>query len=238
MSPLASLGFSGGSSTSGLVVSSTGATKTTYGIYTVLTFSSTSGGTLTVTANPNSEIFSVLAIGGGAGGNPGYYSSVSGTGTGGSGGGPGAILETSVAIPTGTYNVTIGTGGSPGGNGGTTSLGSLVTANGGTVQNATNSNNYGFPGIPGGIGMPGIIMSTYSANGTLVLVPATATYTSTITGSAVTYGQVGASYSGNASATTYGGSGAGNTMPFTASGSITTPGGSGYQGLLIVRYRT
>jgi len=242
MSPLASLGFSGGLTTSGIVASSTGATITTYGKYTIHTFSSTSGGTFVVTANSNNEFFDILAIGGGAGGNPGFYNTVSGIGGGGSGGGPGAIIEASRVIPAGTYAVTIGSGGSGGSSptgGGNTTLGSLITANGGTVTGAGNPTNAGWSGLPGGIGSPSPMgPNSYNGNGTAVAFPPTSTYTSYITGSAVTYGQIGATNGSGANANTYGGSGAGNTQPFGVSGIVYSNGGSGYQGLLIVRYRT
>jgi len=239
MSPLFGLVSS---SSSGIIA--TGGTITTSGGYKIHTFTSTSS--FVLTANPNSELFEIFALGGGGNGGGGanianiyIYAGV--------GGMSGAFVHKSFSISTGTHTVTIG-----GSGGGATSLGSVV--NTGTTQNGT-SGNYpdyayisnatypvlGFPRTQYG-DSPSLSVAFSNINATRG-----GTYTTSISGSSVTYGGLGAAGSGGYSdsaatgtggaagsaATGYGAGGGGGAKPSSGS----TSGAAGSSGILIVRYR-
>jgi len=136
------------------VPSASGGTVTYDGLYTVRTF--TSSGTLTVSGGTLSA--DVLVVGGGgAGGN----SNGTGSGSGGSGGGGagGLIYQTGASIASGSYAVTIGTGGLAGqstatktaANGVNTTVGALYTAVGGGFGAGIMS-PFGQPANAGGSG--------------------------------------------------------------------------------------
>ena len=91
--------------TTGIVMTATGGTKTTSGLYTIHTF--TSSGTFSV--SQSSGIIDFLVIAGGGGG---------GHDNGGGGGAGGVVWTTSASIATGDHTVTIGAGGAPSAAGG------------------------------------------------------------------------------------------------------------------------
>ena len=91
--------------TTGIVMTATGGTKTTSGLYTIHTF--TSSGTFSV--SETSGIIDFLVIAGGGGG---------GHDNGGGGGAGGVVWTTSASIATGDHTVTIGAGGAPSAAGG------------------------------------------------------------------------------------------------------------------------
>jgi hypothetical protein len=240
MSPLFGLVAS---SSSGIVA--TGGTITTSGGYKIHTFTSTSS--FVLTANPNSELFEIFALGGG--GNGGGGGNVSTYNWAGVGGAPGSFVHKSFTITTGTHTVTIG-----GSGGGATSLGSVVntgtTPNGqyGTYPDYTYLSNANYPIM----GLPrtqyGDSPSTSISFGNVTATRG-GTYTTTISGSSVTYGGIGAAGSGGytdsaatgtggsagSAATGYGAGGGGGSKP--ASATNFTNGASGSAGILIVRYR-
>lgn len=158
----------------------TGGTETTIGNYRFHTFTST--GTFTVSSLGGSlGDVDYLVVGGGGGGGE----------TIGGGGGGGAVREGSIRISTGTYNVTVGSGGAgapaiqngtyPGGNSGSNSSVFGVTAyggGGGAGYNTVGLGAIGGPGggggaatggtgIPNGMGYPGGVTNnnTNSGNG-------------------------------------------------------------------------
>jgi hypothetical protein len=129
----------------------TGGTETTIGNYRFHTFTST--GTFTVSSLGGSlGDVDYLVVGGGGGGGE----------TIGGGGGGGAVREGSIRISTGTYNVTVGSGGPgapsiqngvhPGGNSGSNSSVFGVTAYGGGGGAGYNTVGLGAIGGPGGGG--------------------------------------------------------------------------------------
>jgi len=91
--------------TTGIVMTATGGTKTTSGLYTYHTF--TSSGTFSV--SETSGIIDFLVIAGGGGG---------GHDNGGGGGAGGVVWTTSANVATGNHTVTIGAGGAPSAAGG------------------------------------------------------------------------------------------------------------------------
>lgn len=239
MSPLFGLVASSGS---GIIA--TGGSITTSGGYKIHTFTSTTN--FVLTANPNNELFEIFALGGGGNGGGGanianiyIYAGV--------GGMSGAFVHKTFSISNGTHIVTIG-----GSNGGATSLGSVV--NTGTTQSGTSGSYPDYAYISNAtypvLGFP---RTQYGDNPSLNVVfgniPATrgGTYTTTISGSSVTYGGLGAAGSGGysdsaatgtggaagSSATGYGAGGGGGAKPSSGS----TSGGAGSSGILIVRYR-
>lgn len=147
-----------------------GGTETTVGSDKVHTF--TSNGTLTVTG---SGTVSILVVGGGQAGN----GVGSGTSYGGGGGGGGEVYySSSYTLSAGTYNITIGGGGigglnSMGGNGGDTTVGTLITARGGNRDHNGNNINLSTKTTGGGTSRQGVAnyfggngyFSTYSRGG-------------------------------------------------------------------------
>jgi hypothetical protein len=118
--------------------SATGGTITNVNGYTIHTF--TSSGTFTILGNTTAE---VLVVAGGGGGSTTTYCG---------GGGAGGLLHTtSYSLTTGTINVTIGNGGSPGGgNGGNSVFGSLTAIGGGYGGGPSQAGGAGGSGGGGG----------------------------------------------------------------------------------------
>jgi len=215
MSPLASLGFSGGPSGSGIVA--TGGTKSSDGKYFVHTFLSSVN--FVLTSNPNNEDFEVLVVGGGGTGGTHYG------GVNGSGASSGAVIERQLKIPVGTHLVTVG------GGTGSSSIGSLVTAPGGPGFNGALQPSYNKPVFPA-IGYASATNAYVSgfwpwpnADGA-VGTP----FVSTISGTSASYGGIGGS-SGN-----YTGIGTGN-FGAGGAGGTSGSGSSGNQGIVYIRYR-
>ena len=127
------------------VLTSSGATVSSSGGYTYRKF--TSSGSVTVTGG--SVTIGILVAGGGAGGG---NSGSAGNRSGGGGGSGAMFYNSSVSLPVGTYNVTIGSGGS-----------------GGSAGNGTSGNNTTFGSIVtsgyGGYGGAGTFSSTVGGNG-------------------------------------------------------------------------
>ena len=139
----------------------TGGTITQSGGYTIHTF--TTSGTFTANVALNAQ---VLVVAGGGGGAWGNTASVAGGG----GGGGGFVTNNAVAVSTGSYTVTTGTGGiggvgrgSTATNGGNSSFGSLVTTTGGGGGGEWNNNAASAVGSNGGSGGGG---GTAGAGGT------------------------------------------------------------------------
>lgn len=121
--------------------SATGGTITTFGSYTLHSF--TSPGTFTVTGGP--KAMNIIVVAGGGGG---------GTGNGGfGGGGAGGLIYIPSASPVGaigagTYPVTVGGGGGPGSSGSDTTIGAplSLTAKGGGSSTGSNGLSGGSAG--------------------------------------------------------------------------------------------
>ena len=155
MSPLASLGFSGGPSGSGIVA--TGGTISSYinGKYKCHFFNT--NGTFAISSNPNNEMFTVVIVGGGGSGGGGGY--VAGTYRwSGAGGASGSFDINSHWF--GTYQVDVVVGGSTG-NSSVTYNGNTSTAYGGPSGTSNYPNN-NFPPMPA----PGIPQSGNADIGT------------------------------------------------------------------------
>lgn len=105
----------------------------------------TSNSNFVVTDSPGVNDFRVLVVGGGGGG---------GSGTNGGGGGAGQVIDTTLAMTTGTFPVVVGNGGGAGRGyntfGGTSSISSLSATGG-----ETGGNNYGSRGGNSGNGFSG-----------------------------------------------------------------------------------
>lgn len=216
MTPLTSLGFSGGPSGSGIVAS--GGTKSFDGKYTVHSFISSTN--FILASNPNNEDFQVLVVGGGGTGGT-HYSGVNGSGAS-----SGAIIERTIKIPTGTHLVTVG------GGTGASSIGSIVSAPGGPGFNGALQPSYNKPVFPA--------IGYASATNTYVsgvwnwpnFDGAVGTpFVSTISGNSVSYGGIGGS-SGN-----YTGIGTGN-FGAGGAGGTSGAGATGNQGIVYIRYRS
>jgi len=117
-------------------ITAIGATINTTSTNTIYTFSGLSG-SFSVSSSVQVRI---LAVGGGGAG--GYDA--------GGGGGGGGVIDTTVILPGGTYNITIGTGGLSyvsysrnGGPGGNTTFGSILTAYGGGGGGNLHAFSYG-----------------------------------------------------------------------------------------------
>jgi hypothetical protein len=136
MTPLASLGFSGGPSGSGVVA--TGGAVATYANGKYKSHFFNTNGTFTVTSNPNLERFSIVIVGGGgSGGNGGYvanYYRFSGAG-----GASGSFNINEHFLVSGT-SVSVVVGGSTGSSS-ITYDGSTITAAGGPSGNSNYPNN-------------------------------------------------------------------------------------------------
>ena len=152
-------------------VDASGGTKSTSGLYTIHTF--TSSGSLVVSSGPNSFTTDFLVIGGGGGGSGRH------AGGGGAGGyrtsmpegpgGPSPSAETALSLSVQTYTVTVGTGGAggvgenaPGNRGNPSSFAgpditTITSEGGGGGMNDNDPSN----NLPGGSGGGG----TYNANG-------------------------------------------------------------------------
>lgn len=241
MSPLFGLVASSGS---GIIA--TGGTITTSGGYKIHTFTSTAN--FVLTANPNNELFEIFALGGGGNGGGGGHVANGTYIWAGVGGMPGAFVHKSFSISNGTHTVTIG-----GSNGGATSLGTVV--NTGTTQSGTYGNypdtsyiasaTYPLLGVARTQYGDSPFLSTSISN---IVETRAGTYTTTISGSSVTYGGVGSAGSGGyggssatgtggaagSNATGYGAGGGGGAKP---SSNGYTNGAAGSAGILIVRYR-
>jgi len=134
--------------TDGDLFTATGGTKTTAGLYTIHTF--TSSGTFTPNKSGNVDAL-IVAGGGGGGGDAGQT-----TGAGGGGGG-GFVVATSFAVAATGLTVTIGAGGAGGsgvGTNGADSVFSSLTAKGGGGGSGV-ANSAGSAGGSGGGGKQG-----------------------------------------------------------------------------------
>jgi|GEM_PF-909640 len=129
------------------IVAATGGTETTIvengTTYKVHTF--TSNGTFNVTTEGTIEY---LVVAGGGGGGAGYQ---------GGGGGAGGFVSGSTSFINGSYDINIGnggvgSGGSPATNGGNSSIGTIITANGGGRGASENPTAAANPGGSGGGG--------------------------------------------------------------------------------------
>ena len=141
--------------------SSTGATATQDGPYTVWTFTDTeSEGVFTVTRAGTARIL-VVGGGGGGGGGDSTATNEGDTRRGGGGGGGGEVVETELYLQPGDYFVTVGAGGASVGSftvglpGGYSTFAGLVTAYGGGGGGARSKRNnsdgqYVDPGANGG----------------------------------------------------------------------------------------
>jgi len=168
-----------GQSTSGFVLTSTGASSlptfqaassgSAFTTIVVQTF--TGNGTYTPTANMKYCTIDLVGGGGGGGGSPGGGAATSSVGGGGGGGG--YARKTIAAATIGaSQSVTVGAGGAggvhaTGSTGGTTSVGSIVSATGG-VGGASSGPSGVVAGIggAGGVGSSGDVNSTGGAGGT------------------------------------------------------------------------
>jgi len=136
MTPLASLGFSGGPSGSGVVAS--GGTFATYANGKYKSHFFNTNGTFTVTSNPNLERFSIVIVGGGgSGGNGGYVANT--YRFSGAGGASGSFNINEHFLVSGT-SVSIIVGGSTGSSS-ITYDGNTITAPGGPSGNSNYPNN-------------------------------------------------------------------------------------------------
>ena len=105
-------------------ITHTGGTITTSGSYTIHSFTTVGSNTFTVSASVSIDY---LVVAGGGGG---------GVGRGG-GGGAGGVKSGTITLAAGSYNITVGAGGSfavddyQGGDGGSSSIGSLISTTGG-----------------------------------------------------------------------------------------------------------
>jgi glycine rich protein len=124
-----------------VVIACTGGTQTVVGSNVIFTFNAS--GTLNCT---NSFAAQELVVAGGGGAS-------------GAGGGAGGLVAGSITIPTGTTEITVGNGGAgaiadggPGKAGGNSSIGTLVTANGGGPGGLINANAPNGGGSGGGTG--------------------------------------------------------------------------------------
>lgn len=187
----------------------TGGTVTTDGSYTIHTF--TSSGTLTVTNGP--LIAEVLVVGGGASGCGNIYGLATPGGNG------GEVATSSSLSITGIQTITVGLGGSATAAnsftqnaGGSSSIGSLLTALGGQSQPSTGAGATARPG--GGRG-------AYGAGYTQNSVNATAGTTSTISGTSYAYAGGGGCSGSNQSNIL------GTSCPTTTGGNAATGGGTG-----------
>lgn len=123
----------------------TGGTITTSGAYTIHTF--TSSGTFTVVQGMGDETVEYTVVAGGG------SSGCCGTGGGGGGGGAGGFLEGSFTnFSAGSYNVSVGAGGSTYNNGGNSSFHTVTAIGGG--RGATSGGGSGASGGSGGGGNP------------------------------------------------------------------------------------
>ena len=207
-------------------VTSSGATVTTYGAYTIYSFLSGTG-SLTVSSSAISGV-DVLIVGGGAGGYPGG----SGGWEGGGGGAGELIYKTNQTFAVGTYGTTVGYGGGSGQNGGysrLTGLSTTLTANGGgTGTKATGTAQNG--GSGGGAGHNGGISKVGKArSGTTGVNYTTQSSRDRLDASTGSTDQVGHfAYSGGykSSGGNHGGGG-GGAGGHGAAGNSTSPGGSG-----------
>lgn len=122
-------------------IEATGGSKTTSGEYTTHSYNTSSSLNITRAGEAN-----VLVVGGGGGGGS---SNPTGWQTGGGGAG-GVVYATNYTLPTGSYTITIGSGGAGDNNGSNTTLSSpsvyLIGLGGGRGGNG------GFGGYPGGSG--------------------------------------------------------------------------------------
>ena len=147
MTPLASLGFSGGPSGSGVVA--TGGTTAFYANGKYKSHFFNTNGTFTVISNPNLERFSIVIVGGGgSGGNGGYTANY--YRWSGAGGASGSFNINEHFLVSGT-SVAVVVGGSTGASS-ITYDGSTITAAGGPSGNSNYPNNnlavFPAPGIP------------------------------------------------------------------------------------------
>jgi hypothetical protein len=199
----------------------------------------------------------ILAAGGGGGGGGGNISVFGGYATvGGGGGGAGSVQIANVTkqtTMTGTYNITVGTGGAyrggfngRGGNGTTTIITNGITAYGGfggfggnaTTTNATNKGGSSGNGFGGGIGanfqLGGGGGGTNGAGGNAINLSSPggggAGISSNISGSTVTYATGGSGGQVGTPAT------AGSTYGSGGSGGGTSSGGGGAGGVVIIKF--
>jgi len=154
--------------TNGQLLFTDGAGNLSFGIYSSVNIQTfTSSGVYTPTTGLVQAIIEVVGGGGGGGGCSAAGASTINNGGGGGGGGYSSGIFTPIAVGV-SQVVTIGNGGSagsstvPGGNGGTTSVGSLISATGGQggLNGPTASTNVNTIGGVSGIGIGGNINIT------------------------------------------------------------------------------
>lgn len=104
-------------------------------------------GTYTVPAGASAMALLIVGSGGGGGANPNFREFGAG---GGSGGALLAVKDYPVT-PGQTYSITIGSGGNNQGSGGASSVGNLVTINGGNPGTLNPNTSRGIGGVPGNI---------------------------------------------------------------------------------------
>jgi len=181
--------------------------------------------------------FDVLVVGGGGGGGSADASS-----HGAGGGGGGEVKAQSLALNQGTYTITVDAGGTPQNDGSISSIGSSLTAHGGsrgsnTLSGGSGSGGASGGGFIGGSGFGGGGGGATAVGATGPIGAGGAGLSSTITGSSVTYGVGGtggaSSGGGNqGSGTTNRGNGAGGG---NANNGVGASGGSG---IVILRWLT
>jgi Concanavalin A-like lectin/glucanases superfamily len=190
----------------------TGGTLTTGNGYNQWTFNSS--GTWTVTS-PGIAYYAIVAGGGGGGGGLGARAN-------GSGGGGGGVVTGILSVNTGTYSITVGSGGAQNTSGTNTMFGSLTAIGGGGsvasqigYSGGSGAGNNSAVGVPGGYGI-----ASQGWNGGII----------TNSGGGV-YGAAGGGgagwYGGSGNTSTPGNGGPGLSIYFPASGVSTYVGGGG-----------
>ena len=195
--------------------SQSGGVTTTTGSYTYITF--TSGGSFTLTGTINN--FQIICAGGGGGGGGGYYNSGEASpfhrGGGGGGGGIGNLTTT---LNSGTYNITVGSGGAGGAGQ------SAADANGYTGSNSTFGSLITSYGGGGGLGNESSYVSGGAAGGSTCALSGFISYTGGDGG--------GSPSTGNA----YNGGNASLTSIPTIGGTYYSFGGGGGGALDVIAY--
>jgi len=193
-------------------VVASGGTQITSNGYNQWTFNSS--GTWTVTS-PGIAYYAIVAGGGGGGGGLGARAN-------GSGGGGGGVVTGILSVNTGTYSITVGSGGAQNTSGTNTMFGSLTAIGGGGsvasqigYSGGSGAGNNSAVGVPGGYGI-----ASQGWNGGII----------TNSGGGV-YGAAGGGgagwYGGSGNTSTPGNGGPGLSIYFPASGVSTYVGGGG-----------
>ncbi|WP_143220679.1 MULTISPECIES: hypothetical protein [unclassified Achromobacter] len=199
----------------------------------------TANGTYTPTAGTKSIIVEVVG-GGGAG--AGAIATTASTSSGGGSGGSGAYAKARFTSGFSGVAITIGAGGTaaagaPGGAGGTTSFGALVTCPGGrggsigTQISSGSTNISGAGGLNSTAPSGGNILATPGISGQACLISAAGSFIGAGGSNPIGSGGQGYSAPGSATAGTNGGGGSGGLNGVS---SAATPGGAGGAGLVVV----